>query len=685
MSRQHTAPALVDPIAAFVARRIRQQGPPVPLEALAIDVTVRGGLALVETKRTYHNSEANPIEALLTFPVPVQAAFFGLTAKIGDRHLTGIAKKREEARDTYEEAVEDGKTAVLHEEVLRGVHSLSVANLAAGERIEVTIRWAEVLRCTGTRARLRIPMTVGEVYGSSGLSDADELTIGGKPLGVLLRVCHDAGSINLGDTSLGSDGDGSLSVEVPSNRPIDLQVNDWKPGVLHGQGRSGNAVSLRIEPAGDGNENLDVAVMVDHSGSMSARCTTQQGTRESVHECVRQALLGLPEQLRPADRVALWQFDHECEPLGTGMPVRPTELAELVNAMEGPHGGTAIGKAIDHVISANAVPDLLLITDGLSHELDVQRLATKGRRVFVVLVGEHSLEANVGHLAALTGGDVHFSFGENIATALHACVKGLRLRGERPRFKGGAAPQRIRAHRGNAVIEAWWDPPKELGKTDLFSRAVAAYAAGLALGSLEEPAAMRLAVSEGLVTHLTSLVLVDDEGILSRDLPTTRKIDLPTPPTSSTSLAMALPSRSFEASRMLSPAQAIRRGASHSEALYSMAPALSRTELIERMARRINWQRHGSALAKGDLYSIDPVARQLIEQHARSTRLCEVANLLGIDPLLLVLICLATVGASESRAAQRVRRRLMERVESAIREAFLQDFHPSQLPPGMLD
>lgn len=163
MSRQHTAPALVDPIAAFVARRAEHEGPPVPLEALAIDVTVRGGLALVETTRRYHNSEDKPIEALLTFPAPVQAAFFGLTAKIGDRHLTGIAQKREEARETYEEAVEEGKTAALHEEVLRGVHSLSVANLAAGEGIEVTIRWAEVLRCTGTRGRLRIPMTVGDV------------------------------------------------------------------------------------------------------------------------------------------------------------------------------------------------------------------------------------------------------------------------------------------------------------------------------------------------------------------------------------------------------------------------------------------------------------------------------------------------------------------------------------------
>ena len=670
MSRQHTAPALVDPIAAFVARRIRHERPPVPLEALAINVTVRGGLALVETTRTYHNSEDNPIEALLTFPVPVQAAFFELTAKIGDRHLTGIAQQREEARETYEEAVEEGKTAALHEEVLRGVHSLSVANLAAGERIEVTIRWAEVLRCTGTRGRLRIPMTVGDVYGSSGLSDVDEPTHGGESLGVELRIWHDAGSIQLGDTPLESAADSSISLGVPSNRPIDLQMNDWKPGVLHGHGRSGNAVSLRIEPTGDGNENLDVAVLVDRSGSMSALCSTEQGIQGSVHERVLHALLDLPEQLRTADRVALWQFDHKCEPLGTGLPVPPTELANLLDDLKPPRGGTEIGKALQRVIRADAAPDLLLITDGLSYELDVQRLATKGRRVFVVLVGEQSLEANVGHLAALTGGDVHFSYGKDISTALRACVQGLRSRGERPRFKGGIAPQRIRAHRGNAVVEAWWDPREEPSDLGTFSSAVAAYAAGLALGSMKESAAVRLALSEGLVTHLTSLVLVDEESSRSGNLPTTRKIDLPTPPTS------------VEAFQIPDPAQDKPTRASRGQVLYSMPYAIDGTDLIERVAQGIDWRQHGATLADGVLHGIDPVAARFIHQSARRivqhpasrTGLWLAVLEAGIDPILLVILCLAALSARESRDAERVRRRLVERVESAIHEAIRREF-----------
>lgn len=670
MSSQRTVPPLVDPIAAFVAKRVKRQERPELLGGIAIDVTVRGGLALVETRRSYHNTENKPIEALLTLPVPVQAAFFGLTARVGDRQLIGIAQEREGAREAYEDAVDEGKTAVLHEELLRGVHLLSVANLAAGEEIEVTIRWAEVLRCRGNHGRLRIPMTVGDIYGSSGLLDVDELTHGGKALIVQLRVRHDAGSIKVGAAAPKPAADGMLSIKVPSTRPIDLQVNNWKPGVLHGQGHHGKPVSLRIEPAGDGDENLDVAVLVDRSGSMSSPCSTDRGIRESVHVCVKRALLGLPEQLRPADRVALWQFDNRCEPLGTGLPVPPDELAKLVDDLNPPRGGTEIGKAIERVIRADSAPDLLLITDGLSYALDVQRLARKGRRVFVVLVGEHSLEANVGHLAALTGGDVHFSYGKDISTALRDCVEGLRSKGERTRFTGGAAPKQICALRGNTVIDAWWDVREEPHELDMFSGAVAAYAAGLALGAMNKAAATQLAVREGLVTHLTSLVLVDEQGPRSHELPMTRKIELSTPATAQMRQRRPHRSESVLASRIPPVPQAAGITEPDYQAMHSFDAAPPEPLSIEDVARCIDWSRHRDALAAGVLDGIDPEVTSFIHERTRLPGLREAADLIQIDPLVLVLMCLAGLSAPDSRHAELVRQHLVERVERAIHEAL---------------
>ena len=53
----------------------------------------------------------------------------------------------------------------------------------------------------------------------------------------------------------------------------------------------------------------------------------------------------------------------------------------------------------------------------------------------------------------------------------------------------------------------------------------------MALTFLSEATARKLAVGEGLVTHLTSLVLVDQEGPVQEGLPVTRKVNLPTPRT----------------------------------------------------------------------------------------------------------------------------------------------------------
>ena len=67
---------------------------------------------------------------------------------------------------------------------------------------------------------------------------------------------------------------------------------------------------------------------------------------------------------------------------------------------------------------------MLLVTDGKSHELDVQALARTGHRFSVVLVGEDSLEANVGHLAALTRGEIFVAGGADLAEVLNqSCAR----------------------------------------------------------------------------------------------------------------------------------------------------------------------------------------------------------------------------------------------------------------------
>ena len=181
-------------------------------------------------------------------------------------------------------------------------------------------------------------------------------------------------------------------------------------------GRPGR-IPRHMEAAETEEESINVAVLVDHSGSMSSLCEGDSEHYVSKHEAVTRGLRALTTELRETDRISLWEFDTTCNPVDRGLAAAPGELELAIEKLTPPRGGTEIGDAIGRVFAETDPCDVLLVTDGMSYALDVHRLAQEGRRVFVVLVGEDSLEANVGHLAALTGGDIHFSFGADVGSS----------------------------------------------------------------------------------------------------------------------------------------------------------------------------------------------------------------------------------------------------------------------------
>ena len=159
------AQGVVNPIDVFIERHIsgdRQRS--LPLVDTAYDVLFEAGLAVIEARRVFRNDESSSIEAVLTFPMPVHAGVFDLEAKIGARVLRAKAQRNTVARATYERGIDEGKASVLHEELLPGIHMLSVGQVGAGATIEVISRFAMAATHAGGRSTLRIPLTVGDVY-----------------------------------------------------------------------------------------------------------------------------------------------------------------------------------------------------------------------------------------------------------------------------------------------------------------------------------------------------------------------------------------------------------------------------------------------------------------------------------------------------------------------------------------
>jgi hypothetical protein len=654
-----------DPVSQAIARSALMAGTrPVPLLSTSYDINIRGGLADVAAVRTFRNDEAHSIEATLTFPVPVHAVVYSLQACIAGRTLRAVARAKTVARQTYEEAIDKGKSTILHEELLRGVHLLSVGHIAPGTEIVVTLRFAVALARLGERILLHIPTTVGDIYGQSGLPDSDELCHRQAEHIAELKVATDAGEVVLLGGQLT---DGKARIQL--NAPIHIEVKSWLARALRARAADGRSITLTIEQAPAGDRLLNTAILLDHSASMRELCAGDGGLTKHAA-----ALLGLSEaavDIREGDQLHLWEFNDQVRNLGS---IAGKQWRTHLRRLSEPSGGTEIGPALDAVL-ASAARDIILVTDGKSHALDVAKLARSGARFTLVLIGEDSLEANVGHLAALTGGEIFVPDGAEVADAVRSAVRAMR--------QPAGDPQEAHLRRSGMIMRASWKPdlPSTASARADDNRAAAAYAASLLLASLDEKEAAILAENEGLVTHLTSLVLVDEAGANQTGLPAMRKVALPTPRTSVLhALSMSVP-RSYSAKGAVSRARLYstdtgavsptcpveEQDAAPRKNIEPAPTPKIRNELhLATIAANIRWSKLGDDAFTGNLARLDRAKRDKIDTAAGLPLVRKVSTELGITPVALVFGLMARFMAGRDRYAARLARALIGGVNSRV-------------------
>ncbi len=697
-------------------------GRPVPLVATTFTVRIVGGLALVTTERIFRNAEEQSIEATMSFPTPVHATLLGLQAKIGDRLVVGCAQRRVQARQTYEDALETGKTTVLHEELLRGVHMISVGHVAPGAELSVVGTWAMPMSASRDGATLRIPVTVGDVYGRSLLPESDDLTYGPEVHEATIEVsCADGVARLLGTALEGG------SARVRLDAPIDLHVSAWRPRVLHGLAADGRPVTLGITPCQDEDGNLDVAVLADSSGSMNEVAGGVRGQEgRSKHDVLVEGLRRIASAMRPSDKVELWQFN--TAPVLVG----GHDLAAAIGKMSRSSGGTETGLAVTAVVGNRRTRDVILITDGKSHALDVQAAARSGRRFQVVLVGEDSLEANVGHLAALTGGQIFVAAGSDYASAArqtHEAIEAAFRAARAPHVAAPVvvgAPVQIETRIGGMSVQASWgsfptgrgndaddqapataeDPDSDAAIAQASSgdrrsansdaelaRAVGAVAASLAIPAMEEDAAASLAEAEGIVCHLTSLVLVDQAGEIQDVIPAQRKVATMIPRTmggvaapapapaglvlrraGTPSGADASLNQSFfhgevrmpapvgrsrvqmSRTRVVADTDALANGGPSAFGMSGLVASSPATAIVDMssIVGCVAWSASPEALHEGDISGLPQHVRDLLQSAALTKEVAALAAAIGASALQVAVALLAKRDGASDRTAARV-------------------------------
>lgn len=407
------------------------------LEKAEVSGRIDGPLAEMAMSQHYRNAEPAAIEAVFTFPLPLDAVLLRFAAEIGGRNLEGTIVPRRVAERGYEDAIAGGDAAMMLEQAAPGLYTASVGNLMPGETAIVRITWGQFLRWNGSLVRLMLPTTLAPRYGDplAGVREPHQVPAASlmveRPFSVEIAVSGPLAAARIGSPSHQVAAERTATGTVirstgtpPMDRDFVLEMRLEGDGscALNSADRTGRVVvaSFRPEIAAGQAEPRAVTVVVDCSGSMAGDSIAQ----------ARIALTRIVDGLRPGDLFDIIAFGSRHQALfGHPMPADEEHVSQarrFVRRLQANLGGTETGAALEAAWAGHvtqAMPhDLLLITDGqiTGWQHIVDRARRSGSRVFTVGVGSASAEAFLSDLARATNAAAEFvSPREDMAERIH--------------------------------------------------------------------------------------------------------------------------------------------------------------------------------------------------------------------------------------------------------------------------
>ena len=149
-----------------------------PLKETGVDIRVSGVIADIRVKQIYTNDGQRPINATYVFPASTRAAVYGMQMRIGDELIIAKIKEREKAKQEFETAKKEGKSASLLEQARPNVFTMGLANLMPGEQVEIELRYTELLIPTNGQYQVVFPTVVGPRYAPANESEKDSGFVG---------------------------------------------------------------------------------------------------------------------------------------------------------------------------------------------------------------------------------------------------------------------------------------------------------------------------------------------------------------------------------------------------------------------------------------------------------------------------------------------------------------------------
>jgi Ca-activated chloride channel family protein len=383
-------------------------------------VDIQGELAAVTVEQTFVNPTEATLDAVYQFPLNKRAAVHGMTMRVGDRVVRAQIQKKKEARETYEEAKQQGKNAALLSQERPNWFTQRVANIEPGQRIDVTLEYVHPLPREEGAYQFVVPTQLGERYGDGG-SAANDLLAG------------DGDSDELPEASSRRP---EVSVDVRLEAPMAVRqirsashrlrlrkyaADDWQVSLAGGERRADRHFRMQFELSAEEPEaglntywdeeegkgyfslllepprrpdpqkisNREVVFVMDTSGSMQGR---------PIARSKRFVKTALRDLRRVRDSFRIVRFDQSASGFSEE-PIEATEASvdeaiEYVERMSA-NGGTEYEPGLERALGperpAGAVRLVVFLTDGhIGYEFEALRELQKrlgDARLFGIGIG----------------------------------------------------------------------------------------------------------------------------------------------------------------------------------------------------------------------------------------------------------------------------------------------------------
>ena len=361
-----------------------------PLKNTSVEISVSGVIADVKVVQTYRNEGLRPINATYVFPASTRAAVYAMRMTIGNDVIVAKIKEKEQARNDFEAAKREGKSASLLEQDRPNVFSMRLANVMPQEQVDIELHYTELLVPTDGVYEVVFPTVVGPRYASQ--KDATEkgnqfvstpyLRQGEKPTSSLHISAKISGGLPIQELSCPSH---QIFPQYQGPTVAQLTLDDSDPfqgnrdfvlryklsgeqiatGLLLFQGTDENFFLYMAQPpARVTNEDIparEYIFVVDVSGSMSGFPLNTS----------KKLLTDLISQLRPTDLFNIVLFAGDSNVLSeTSLPANAENVAKAIHLLDEQRGagGTellpAVQRAMNFPQQQKISRNIVLVTDG---------------------------------------------------------------------------------------------------------------------------------------------------------------------------------------------------------------------------------------------------------------------------------------------------------------------------------